>query len=252
MIPDPIFKVLTTMGKSGVRALLMGGQACVFYGGAEFSIDSDFALAADEDNLGRLQSALDELNAKPIAVPPFRREFLERGHAVHFRCQHPDCEGLRVDVMAKMRGVDDFEALWERRTTAFDPDTDIEFELMALPDLVRAKKTQRDKDWPMLRALVDAHFVQFGDEPTPARVQFWLEEARTPAILRIVAAKFPEITVTREAAILAKGEANDAAIEAALKAEEERERAADRIYWAPLRAELEELRRMRANGRNTP
>jgi hypothetical protein len=29
-----------------VRALLMGGQACVFYGAAEFSRDTDFAILA--------------------------------------------------------------------------------------------------------------------------------------------------------------------------------------------------------------
>jgi hypothetical protein len=31
----------------------MGGQACVFYGAAEFSRDSDFAIVADPENLAR-------------------------------------------------------------------------------------------------------------------------------------------------------------------------------------------------------
>jgi len=31
------------MREHRVRALLMGGQACVFYGAAEFSRDTDFA-----------------------------------------------------------------------------------------------------------------------------------------------------------------------------------------------------------------
>lgn len=31
-----------------VRALLMGGQACVFYGAAEFSRDTDFAIPGKE------------------------------------------------------------------------------------------------------------------------------------------------------------------------------------------------------------
>jgi hypothetical protein len=34
-----------------VRALLMGGQACVFYGAAEFSRSTDFAIRADAANL---------------------------------------------------------------------------------------------------------------------------------------------------------------------------------------------------------
>jgi len=36
-----------------VRALLMGGQACVFYGAAEFSRDTDLAIVADAANLAR-------------------------------------------------------------------------------------------------------------------------------------------------------------------------------------------------------
>jgi hypothetical protein len=95
----------------------MGGQACVFYGAAEFSRDTDFAILANAENLARLERALAELNAVVIAVPPFAAEDLERGHAVHFRCHHPEAAGLRVDVMARMRGVEPFPALWERRTT---------------------------------------------------------------------------------------------------------------------------------------
>ncbi|MCU0871069.1 MAG: hypothetical protein MUE50_01870 [Pirellulaceae bacterium] len=48
----------------------MGGQACVFYGAAEFSRDCDIVIVADEANLNRLTSALDELKADCIAVPP--------------------------------------------------------------------------------------------------------------------------------------------------------------------------------------
>ncbi len=40
-------KVLSSIQKHRVRALLMGGQACVFYGAAEFSRDTDLAILAD-------------------------------------------------------------------------------------------------------------------------------------------------------------------------------------------------------------
>jgi len=111
LIPNPIHKVLLTFQSCGVRALLMGGQACVFYGAAEFSRDTDFALHADAANLERLGSAMRELQASVIAVPPLSLEHLERGHAVHFRCQHPDATSLRVDVMARMRSVAAFPEL---------------------------------------------------------------------------------------------------------------------------------------------
>jgi hypothetical protein len=37
LILNPIRKVLSTLFMQDVRALLMGGQACVLYGAAEFS-----------------------------------------------------------------------------------------------------------------------------------------------------------------------------------------------------------------------
>ena len=43
-IRNPIHKVLSTFRNCGLSALLMGGQACVFCGAAEFSRDTDFPL----------------------------------------------------------------------------------------------------------------------------------------------------------------------------------------------------------------
>jgi hypothetical protein len=92
----------------------MGGQACVFYGAAEFSRDCDIVIVADAQNFSRLTAALDELQATCIAVPPMVWSHLDRGHAIHFRCHHPDASGIRLYVMTKMRGCGDFELLWEQ------------------------------------------------------------------------------------------------------------------------------------------
>jgi hypothetical protein len=46
------------MAACQVRALLMGGQACVFYGAAEFSRDTDLLVLAESTNLEHLQIAL--------------------------------------------------------------------------------------------------------------------------------------------------------------------------------------------------
>ena len=245
MIPNPIHRVLSTFRSCGVHALLMGGQACVFYGAAEFSRDTDFALLADAANLERLDAALRELQASLIAVPPLSLEYLRRGHAVHFRCRHPDADGLRVDVMSTMRGVAEFPQLWERRTTLQGADGTI-YELMSLPDLVQAKKTQRDKDWPMIRRLIEADRVACRGTPSQEQVRFWLREGRTPQLLVDLACQFPD-----EAAALAKGlrplltaalQDDEAGVEAGLIEEERIERAADREYWIPLKRELERLR----------
>jgi hypothetical protein len=227
----------------------MGGQACVLYGAAEFSRDTDIAVLSSGDNLERLRRALEDLGAHVIAVPPFERRYLQRGHAIHFRCTHPEAPGMRVDVMSRMRGVEPFERLWERRTT-FTLSELGDVDVLALPDLVAAKKTQRDKDWPMLRRLVDASYLKGGDEPTEARIDFWLAELRTPSLLVECAARFPnaaqDVAIARPATAAAL-RADVARIERSLAEEETAERAADRAYWAPLRSELEELRR-RARG----
>lgn len=246
MIPNPIHKVLSIFQSCGVRALLMGGQACVFYGGAEFSRDTDFAILADEANLERLKQALKELHAEVIAVPKFSLEFLHRGHAVHFRCQHPEATGMRVNVMSKMRGVEDFEVLWERRTTLEGDDGTI-YELMSLPDLIQAQKTQRDKDWPMIRRLIEADYVACHGVPTQDQVRFWLKEARTPRLLIELARGHQETTrnilAERRAVLEFALEENEAGVEAELGNEEREQRSADKLYWEPLKRELEQLRR---------
>lgn len=230
-----------------VRALLMGGQACVFYGAAEFSRDIDFAVLADATNLGRLKRALADLMAEPIAVPPLQLRHLRKGHAVHHRCMHPEAHRMRVDVMSRMRGVDGFDALWRRRTQIALPDG-TKCDLMSLPDLVQAKKTQRDKDWPMIRRLVEAHYFEHRARPNPAQVRFWLRELRTPELLAEAAGRHPRIAAGTAKARPATAVAIDGnldAIAAELFREEAAERGADREYWQPLIAELAEFRRMR-------
>lgn len=243
MPPNPIRTVLSSIQKHQVQALLMGGQACVLYGGAEFSRDTDLAILADVDNLARLRQALNELRAERIAVPPFEPRYLDMGLAVHFRCALPEAADMRIDVMSRMRGVDPFAELWSRRTTAELECLNID--LMALPDLVRAKKTQRPKDWPMIVRLLEANYFLYRDRPTEEQLEFWFTEMRTASILIDLAVQFPDRcrAASSRRPLLAIAQAgNEPALEAALLEEETAERAADRAYWEPLRGELERLR----------
>jgi hypothetical protein len=225
----------------------MGGQACVFYGAAEFSRDTDLAVVADAANLARLRRALDDLQAEVIAVPPFELKYLRRGHAIQFRCQHPEALRMRVDVMSKMRGVDAFPKLWKRRTTIELPGG-TRCDLLSLPDLVEAKKTQRDKDWPMIRRLVEANYFQNSAKPNPAQIRFWLQEFRTPQLLVEVAQRHTLLCrrlVSKRPLLSHAAPGKLEELERALTAEESAERERDRQYWLPLRAELEKLRRAR-------
>ena len=58
----------------------------MFYGAAEFSRDTDFAILADDLNLSRLWAALGTLR-------------------------------IRLDFMSKMGEIDPFADLWEKRNT---------------------------------------------------------------------------------------------------------------------------------------
>jgi phytoene dehydrogenase-like protein len=165
---------------------------------------------------------------------------------VHFNVPDADAPPLRVDIMSRMRGVAPFETLWERRTTVvLHDDTrsiDVDVELMALEDLVAAKKTQRDKDWPMLRRLVDASYDSArGSEATMPQIEFWLAELRSPEFLHDAVARFPHAAAssTRDAVRMALSSGE---IRTALAAEQAHEMAQDRVYWEPLRRELETLR----------
>jgi hypothetical protein len=234
----------------------MGGQACVFYGAAQVSKDVDLVLLAQEENFSRLRGALEQLNAKRIAVPRFDPVLLARGHAVHFRCAAPGVEELRIDIMTHLRDLPPFAVLWERRTVIASAGGE-EFHLLSIPDLVNAKKTQRMKDWPIIELLVAIHYRENASAPRPDFVEFWLQHARSPELLAELAQRFPNETRSQSSsrpllhlAILGESDALRAALDAEVRAEQ----AKDRAYWAPLKAELEGFRRAEreASGSGAP
>jgi hypothetical protein len=150
---------------------------------------------------------------------------------------------MRVDVMTKMRGVDPFPKLWRRRTTIAVDGSPIE--LISLPDLVQAKKTQRDKDWPMVRRLVEVNYFANRENPTQQQVRFWFLQLRTPELLMELVRGRGRLSsqLLRKRPLLRFAQAKKQSLLAdALLEEEKRERAADRQYWTPLKKELEMLR----------
>jgi hypothetical protein len=245
MIEGRIRMVFDTMQAHDVQCLLMGGQACVLYGAAEFSKDIDFVVLAGDQNIERVRAAMRALRAEIIAVPPFDPALLDLGLAVHFRCQAPGVEGLRVDLMTKLRGVDPFPDLWERRFTIGDG-RGVEINLLCVRDLVAAKKTQRDKDWPMIQRLMEVRYLSGGENPPPEEVSFWFEELRTPELLIDSAKRFPQALAEhlsgRPLLALAKA-GNTSALDRALVDEMLAEKEIDRQYWLPLKARLGDLRR---------
>jgi hypothetical protein len=151
--------------------------------------------------------------------------------------------------MSNMRGVAAFDEIWSRRTTLAD-DAGFQIEVMGLADLITAKKTQRDKDWPMIRRLVEAHYSSNHAAPSDEQIDFWLRECRTPDLLIDLALKYQaeaEAAATQRPSVAAALRADRDQVLALLGDEERREHEADRAYWEPLKRELEEIRRQRRN-----
>ncbi len=244
MIPNPILRVLSTIQRHKVKALLMGGQACVLYGAAEFSRDTDLVVLAEPENLQALDGVLQELQARRIAVPEFTMEHLARGHAVHFRCLHAEVAGLRIDIMSKLRGVAPFDELWSRRATVPDLEGG-QIAVLSLADLVKAKKTQRSKDWPMIQRLVESDYFKHRLRPTSEQVEFWFRELRSPELLVELAGRHVELcaSLSRVRPLLSKAAPeNIGELDESLMLEERQERERDRLYWQPLKKELEAMR----------
>jgi hypothetical protein len=97
----------------------------------------------------------------------------------------------------------------------------------------------------MIRRLIEADFEERASNATEEQVSFWLLESRTPEMLLALNAHNPNavekaVRQRHLLSILPAGITSD--IEQSLHEEELAERKADRLYWAPLRKELEQLR----------
>jgi hypothetical protein len=196
------------------------------------------------ENLDDLQRILEELDAERIFYPALSEEVLLKGHACHFRCKGADIKELRIDVIGVMRGVDPFHKLWLRRKEIDLPGIG-QVPVIGLADLVKSKKTQKDKDWPMIRKLIESDIYNAPDDPADNVIQFWFAECRTSDLLVLLAAKYPELAdvMSKKRPLVSSTlSGNHEEIVRLLRDEEDRERDADRQYWAPLKGQLEEWR----------
>lgn len=244
MTQNPILKVLSTFCEYRVKSLLIGGQACIIYGAAEFSRDSDFLILISQKNLENLNKTLKALKAEQIYFPPLESSFLERGHACHFRCKRNDVRNLRVDIISKLRGCDEFKKLWLRKKILLLKDS-VRINVISLRDIVQSKKTQRDKDWLMLKRLVENDIVLHKNNPKDERIIWWLEQCRNSQTLIELTEKYPKIAkkCINNRPLLSYTMVKDIkAINAKLYQEELLERQKDIEYWLPLKKELELLR----------
>jgi len=120
--------------------------------------------------------------------------------------------------------------------------------VIGLRDLVQCKKTQRDKDWLMLKRLVDNDILLHRAHPRRGQATWWLTECRSAETLIDLAHQFPSQAkrTSGQRPLIRHAIAGDVRpLTVALMEEEQLERERDREYWKPLRDELEHMRRER-------
>jgi hypothetical protein len=104
----------------------------------------------------------------------------------------------------------------------------------------------------MLARLLEADYAAHKKEADNRRLEFWFRELRTPELLMELAKHFPDQAkiLAQERPLLSDALVrNDKALRDKLRAEEDAEREADRLYWLPLKRELERLRQAERHNR---
>jgi hypothetical protein len=116
--------------------------------------------------------------------------------------------------------------------------------LVAHTQRARRRATYED----LLAVPLEVDYFDRRDAATDEQVRFWLRELRTPELLVELARRAPDQAHRASAArpaVAAAMSGDLASIERALSEEQAAERERDRVYWRPLRTELEQLSRTR-------
>ena len=254
--PDPFLGILAALNDNGVRYLVIAGRACIWYGASEFTRDIDFWVSPEEGNLVRLRAALADVGARPHSLPPLERDYLLRGHGVHFMVPWGDGE-IRIDLMGNPPRVGSFDAAMREATWATVQG--VRFPVVDVPRLVAMKKTQRKRDEDVIGRLVDLVYA-YGEGRAEARQRlcpFLARELRDPEKLKALrwwpdgesCLKESRRPVAEEILRLpADGEEDFARARALLDEEARQWQEADRRYW---RVRLEELRALRRKDRGS-
>jgi hypothetical protein len=96
--------------------------------------------------------------------------------------------------------------------------------------------------------LLEGDYLRHRTSPVSGQVEFWLKELRTPELLVEVCAQHPERSgeLAQDRPLLVHAVSGDLTrLSEALEVEEKLEREKDRLYWLPLKEELERMRHPR-------
>ena len=201
-----IYLQLTQQFNEGrLRAVITSGQAVVLHRVAVMSKDGDWILREDEEALGHVRTVLAHYDARYRFGAPLDLRWLKRGWSSHFEFRH-DKLRVRTDFFTRppRLSATALTRLWEEQQGK-------EIPCAGLVDLAEMKKTNREKDYPVIGEL-----ARLMEDPIDRFLY-----SRSARDLISLAEEHPDLVSALESrrAVLGRiGEGRDA-LEAALDAE---------------------------------
>lgn len=142
--------LLSNFSEHGVRYLIVGGEAVIYYGYPRFTGDIDIFYERTPENVNRLWKALNAFWGDDVPGVQDPSELLEEGAVLQFGVP-PN----RLDLINTIDGVS-FQNAWDNRIMEdiFASGEKIIIYYIGLDDLIRNKKAvSRNKDLDDLRYL---------------------------------------------------------------------------------------------------
>jgi len=127
-LPDDFREFVQCLNSNDVRYLLVGGWAVGMYGSPRATKDIDFLVAADDDNLGKLEKALLMFNAPPVDIERFR----EKGNVIRM-----GNSPIQIDIINEADGIDIDECYARKEIICVD---DVDVFTVSIDDLIKNKR----------------------------------------------------------------------------------------------------------------
>lgn len=131
-------ELLRHLIQAGVTFVVIGGYAAVVHGAVDLTRDVDVCLRFDEENLLKLQAALDPLHPLHRTTLKHVPLDLRPGHCQGWRNLYLKTDAGIIDCLSEVLGVGDFEkvlAASEEVSTSIGT-----FRVLTIPALITAKE----------------------------------------------------------------------------------------------------------------
>jgi hypothetical protein len=144
-----LLEITDALVEAGLRFLVMGGHAVRYYGVDRNTFDFDFHLSAEDaaGMAGRLCRTRLFAGSMLSEVPGWRRTDFQRFQIGVL----PSGREEWLEFWFRNHLLPPFEQLYQRRELAEIDGRRVP--MLALPDLIRSKETERDDDWLDVRLL---------------------------------------------------------------------------------------------------